>query len=127
LLHDHDREYGGDPGNSDQRGWMNAVSCAERYRRTHRAREGIRLLEYIEDIGLHEDFRLEHFRLEHFGLEPFGLEPFGLEPFGLEPFEWFPGAFTGGAPWLATRFGRERIDRIGFRQVNRLGFIHAYS
>jgi hypothetical protein len=122
LLHDHDREYGGDPGNSNQRGWMNAVSCAERYRRTHRAREGIRLLEYIEDIGLHEDFRLEHFRLEHFGLEPFGLEPFGLEPF-----EWFPGAFTGGAPWLATRFGRERIDRIGFRQVNRLGFIHAYS
>ena len=86
---------------------MNAVSCAERYRPSHRACERIRLLEYIEDIGLHEDFRLEHF--------------------GLEPFEWFPGAFTGGAPWLATRFGGERIDRIGFRQVNRLGFIHAYS
>lgn len=96
---------------------MNAGSCAERYRCAHRAREGIRLLEYIEDIGLHEDFRLEHFGLEHFGLGHFGLEPF----------EWFPGAFTGGAPWLATRFGRERIDRIGFRQVNRLGFIHAYS
>jgi hypothetical protein len=122
LLHDHDREYGGDPGNSDQRDWMNAGSCAERYRCAHRAREGIRLLEYIEDIGLHEDFRLEHFRLEHFGLEHFGLGHFGLEPF-----EWFPGAFTGGAAWLATRFGRERIDRIGFRQVNRLGFIHAYS
>ena len=48
---------------------MNAASCAERYRCAHRAREGIRLLEYIEDIGLHEDFRLEHFGLEHFGLE----------------------------------------------------------
>ena len=101
---------------------MNAASCAKRYRRTHRARDGIRLLEDIEDVGLHEDFRLEHF-----GLESFGLEPFGLEPFGLESFEWFPGALTGGAPWLAARFGRERIDRIGFRQVNRLGFIHAYS
>ena len=96
---------------------MNAGSGAERYRCADRAREGIRLLEYIEDIGLHEDFRLEHFGLEHFGLGHFGLEPF----------EWFSGALTGGAPWLATRFGRERIDRIGFRQVNRLGFIHAYS
>lgn len=102
MLHDHEREDDGDPGNSDQRDWMNAVSCAERYRCAHRAREGIRLLEDIEDVGLREVFGLEHV-------------------------EWFPGALTGGAPWLAARFGRERIDRIGFRQENRLGFIHAYS
>jgi hypothetical protein len=108
LLHDHDREYGGDPGDSDQRGWMNAGSCAERYRCTRRARGDsgdsgdIRLLEDIEGVGLREAFGLEHV-------------------------EWFPGALTGGALWLAAMFGRERIDRIGFRQVNRLGFIHQYS
>jgi hypothetical protein len=102
LLHDHEREYGGDPGNSDQRDWMNAAPCAERYRCAHRAGEGIRPLEDIEDVGLREVF-------------------------GLEYVEWLPGALTVlGAAWLAARFGRERIDCIGFRQVNWLGFIHSY-